>query len=467
MIDPKIIREYDIRGIYNVTLKDRDAFLVGYSFAIYLKETYSESSHIVSVCRDGRLSSPQIVKFLMAGLIKGGVVVHDIGIGPTPLLYFSNFASDVTAGIMVTGSHNPPEYNGFKFIVKKKAFFGEKIKEIFKISQRFHDLPVTEECSAREELSFLDLYINRVSRDYFPKSSKRIVWDCGNGAVGEVVNKLCKLLPGQHIILNEKIDGTFPAHHPDPTVIENLKELVERVIEEKADLGVAFDGDGDRIGVVDSKGRIVWGDQILLILSKDVLEKNPGASIIADVKASKVFFDEVTKSGGKALMWKTGHSHIKQKMVDVGSPLAGEMSGHIFIADNYYGFDDAIYAAIRLIAYLDRKNLSLSEVYDALPKVYNTTEIRVQCDDDKKFDVVEKLKRYFDEHKIVFNDIDGIRFDFPGGWGLIRASNTQDVLVCRFEASSKDDIKTQFFFVASLLKKYDLSMTEELLVINH
>lgn len=467
MIDPRIIREYDIRGIYNVTLKDRDAFLVGYAFAAYLKETYSESLSVVNVCRDGRLSSPQLAKFLMAGLIKGGVTVRDIGIGPTPLLYFSNFVSDVTAGIMVTGSHNPSEYNGFKFIVKKKAFFGKSIRDVFEISKRFSDVQVVDDCRYKKHESFTDLYISRVIADYFAGSTKKVVWDCGNGAVGEVVKKICEKLPGQHIVLNAEIDGTFPAHHPDPTVIENLQQLVEVVIKEKADLGIAFDGDGDRIGVVDSKGRIVWGDQILSILSKDVLEKNPGASIIADVKASQVLFDEVTKNGGKPVMWKTGHSHIKQKMVEIGSPLAGEMSGHIFIADDYYGFDDAIYAAIRLISYLDKKNLSLSEVYEALPKVYNTTEIRVQCDDDKKFDIIEKLKQYFYDHKITFNDIDGIRFEFPGGWGLIRASNTQDVLVCRFEAESRSDIKNQFVFVASLLEKYGLVMTEEHLVINH
>lgn len=467
MIDPRIIREYDIRGIYDRTLKNKDAFFVGYSFALYLKENYQKKSYAVNVCRDGRLSSPQLTNFLISGLIKGGVEVYDIGIGPTPLLYFSNFEGDVIAGIMVTGSHNPAEYNGFKFIVEKKAFFGEKIKALLDISKRMYNLEILEDVSSKKNAVFTDKYIARIASDYFANSTKKVVWDCGNGAVGAVIEKLCEKLPGHHVILNPTVDGTFPAHHPDPTVIENLKQLIDAVKKEGADLGVAFDGDGDRIGVVDSKGRIVWGDQILAILSREILKNNPGAPIIADVKASNVLFDEITKNGGEAIMWKTGHSHIKQKMSEINSPLAGEMSGHIFIADQYYGFDDAIYTAIRLIAYLDREDKSLAEVYDTLPKVYNTTEIRVQCDDDKKFQVIDKLKLYFLKNNIAFNDIDGIRFEFSDGWGLIRASNTQDVLVCRFESLSKDVIKEKFFFVASLLKEHGLSMNEEHLIINN
>lgn len=466
MIDQRIIREYDIRGIYESTLKNKDAFLVGYSFALFLKKHYSNENHIVNVCRDGRLSSPELSKFLISGLLKAGVEVNDIGIGPTPLLYFSDFTSESSAGIMITGSHNPSEYNGFKFIVKNKPFFGSKIRELFEISKNISDDKVELNISNRKETSFFNKYIDRILEDSFINNDKKIVWDCGNGASGEVIEELCKRLKGEHIILNSKIDGMFPAHHPDPTVVENLEQLKNVVAKEKADLGIAFDGDGDRIGVIDSKGRIVWGDQILAILSRDVLSRNKGASIIADVKASNVLFDEIRKNGGNAIMWKTGHSHIKQKMREERSPLAGEMSGHIFIADNYYGFDDAIYTAIRLISYLNKNNISLAEAYDELPKVYNTTEIRVQCDDDKKFAVIDKLKKYFQDKKIKFNDIDGIRFDFPGGWGLIRASNTQDVLVCRFEASSVEKIKANFDFVSRLLKDSGLSMTEDHLLIN-
>ena len=367
---------------------------------------------------------------------------------------------------MVTGSHNPAEYNGFKFIVDKKAFFGSKIRELFDISKKLSDIEVKVDIAAQDSDSFVNRYIDRILPDYFADSKKTVVWDCGNGASGEIVEKLCAKLPGKHILLNEKIDGTFPAHHPDPTVVENLQQLIEAVKSKGADLGVAFDGDGDRIGVVDNSGRIVWGDQILSILSKDVLSRNPGAVVIADVKASNVLFDEVKNNGGVPVMWKTGHSHIKQKMNETKSPLAGEMSGHIFIADNYYGFDDAIYTAVRLISYLDKNNLSLAESYDALPKVYNTTEIRVQCDDDKKFSVIDELTKYFNDHDIKFSNVDGIRFDFDGGWGLIRASNTQDVLVCRFEASSKEKIYDNFNFVSKLLSDFGLAMTDDHLIIN-
>lgn len=466
MIDPRIIREYDIRGIYQKTLQDQDAFFVGYSFALYLKKHFRGKVHKVNVCRDGRLSSPLLVKFLISGLLAGGASVCDIGVGPTPLLYFSNFESDALAGIMVTGSHNPAEYNGFKFIVDKKAFFGSKIRELFDISKELSDIEVKIDVDAQDSDSFMSRYIDRILPDYFADSKKTVVWDCGNGASGEIVERLCGQLPGKHILLNEKIDGAFPAHHPDPTVVENLQQLIEAVKSKRADLGVAFDGDGDRIGVVDNSGRIVWGDQILSILSRDVLGSNPGAVVIADVKASNILFDEIKKNGGVPVMWKTGHSHIKQKMSETNSPLAGEMSGHIFIADNYYGFDDAIYTAVRLISYLDKNNLSLAEAYDALPKVYNTTEIRVQCDDDKKFDVIDELTKYFNGHNINFNNVDGIRFNFDGGWGLIRASNTQDVLVCRFEASSKEKIHDNFNFVSKLLENFGLAMTDDHLAIN-
>jgi len=466
MIDESIIREYDIRGVYNKTLNTRSAYLIGWSFAQYIKKHSKFKSNIVNVCRDGRLSSPALCAHLVEGLRDGGVDVENIGIGPTPLLYYSTFIHQVDAGIMVTGSHNPSDYNGFKFIFNQKPFFGAHIKELFEISKEYQEDKISHPQGSIKHISFTDDYVKMLRETCNMHKDMKIAWDPGNGAAGEVTEKLCNSLPGKHYVINEKIDGNFPAHHPDPTVKENLEQLIELVLEKKCDLGIAFDGDGDRIGIVDKFGRIVWGDKLLIFLAKDILSRKPGSSIIADVKASKTFFDEIKKYGGQPVMWKTGHSNIKQHMKDINSPLAGEMSGHIFIADDYFGYDDALYTAIRLIKLLANSDKKLHEMIDELPHTYATPEIRIECEDSKKFVIVDILQKQMQEANKKFISIDGIRHDFAEGWWLIRASNTQPALVCRIESSSKESIHREFQVLKGLLAKESIDLSDEDLTID-
>ena len=452
-INSSILREYDIRGIVDQTLTIQDAFLVGWSFAKLMGDDY------VNVGCDGRLSSPKLTEALISGLIEGGVKARFIGRGPTPMLYFSTFSeqSKAVAGIMVTGSHNPPTHNGFKFIYKGKSFYGDEIKNLKSISSSYHgDFPMHSDF---ESSDCSELYVKRLLKDCMISSDLKVAWDPGNGAAGEIVEKLVEKLPGTHIVVNEKIDGTFPAHHPDPTVKENLEQLISIVLEQKCDLGVAFDGDGDRIGVVDSKGRIIWGDQLLLLFAREVLDHTPNAVIIADVKASQKLFEGIEAYGGKPLMWKTGYSLIKTKMHEQNSPLAGEMSGHIFFADRYYGFDDALYAALRLINILSSNNQSLSSIIDSLPIVFNTPEIRIDCDDQRKFSVIDEVKKLLDVKGKKYNDIDGIRYNCDEGWWLLRASNTQAVLVVRCEADSEANLKTLCKEISAILNSYDLDVS--------
>lgn len=464
MINDKILREYDIRGIYGETLSEQDAFLVGWSFGQYIRVNFSDKKNfIINVCRDGRVSSKSLTNKLIEGLLEAGIIVNDIGVGPTPMLYFSTFFADTLGGIMVTGSHNPAEYNGFKFIVDKGPFFGEQIKELQKISCRY--LSSQNKISDKPKLykqKFISKYIDLLLNIYPKNAYLKIAWDPGNGAAAEVITKLCEKLPGNHVVINSKIDGSFPAHHPDPTVPENLNQLINVVKNEVCDLGIAFDGDGDRLGVVDRYGRIIWGDQLMIIFARDILKKNLGACVIADVKASNTLFEEIKKYGGVPVISKTGHSNIKMKMKELKALIAGEMSGHIFFADEYFGYDDALYASVRLIKILAENHLSLDEILATLPTVYNTPEIRLKCSDEKKFKIVEEVRKMLTKREISFVDIDGIRCTRNNGWWLLRASNTQDVLVCRFEASTEADIQEQKKFVAELLEPYQIFLPETL-----
>jgi phosphomannomutase len=332
---------------------------------------------------------------------------------------------------MVTGSHNPPDYNGFKLVLQKRSFYGAEI-------QRLGDIAATGTFRTGSgkvtTVQLLDEYVARIAADYDGKRPLTVVWDAGNGATGEALVRLTQTLPGRHILLNEVIDGRFPAHHPDPTEAKNLAQLQAAVMQHRADLGIAFDGDGDRIGVVDAQGRILWGDQLMTVLAADVIRAKPGATIIADVKASQVLFDEIARLGGTPLMWRTGHSIIKSKMAEIGAPLAGEMSGHIFYADRYYGYDDALYAAIRLIGILGRGEASLAELRDRLPAVVNTPELRFPCEEARKFAVVTEVRDRLKKAGADMVDIDGVRVKTKDGWWLLRASNTQAVLVARAEA---------------------------------
>jgi len=375
---------------------------------------------------------------LVDGLVTEGAEVVRIGRGPTPMLYYAAATLGVDGGVMVTGSHNPPDHNGFKFVFQGKPFYGAAIRRLGEIALAL-DAP-QQRRGRFTDLAIRNDYVARLARDYDGARPLTVAWDAGNGATGEVMQELTARLPGRHILLNETIDGTFPAHHPDPTIPENLVQLQQAVAREQCALGVAFDGDGDRIGVVDGRGRILWGDQLMVVLARDVLARHPGAPIIADVKASQVLFDEIARMGGRPVMAATGHSLIKAKLAETRAPLAGEMSGHIFFADGYYGFDDAVYVAVRLLGVLSRSPESLAELGDRLPAVVNTPELRFPCDETRKFEVVHEVRERLRKAQAEMTDIDGVRVRTADGWWLLRASNTQAVLVARAESTTKDGL---------------------------
>ncbi len=445
--DPSILREYDIRGTVGRTLTGEDVRAVGLAFGTLVVRNGGRS---VAVGYDGRLSSPDLEAALVEGLRATGLGVYRAGRGPSPMLYFATKLWQADAGMMVTGSHNPPEYNGIKMSMLGRPFFGEDIKELSRIAASGDFASGAGRAEARAVEA---AYVDRLVADFEPGRALRVAWDPGNGAAGEVVRALSRRLPGRHVVINGEIDGRFPAHHPDPTVEENLEQLKAVVARERCDLGVAFDGDGDRIGVVDSEGRVLWGDQLLLILAGPVLEDHPGATIIADVKASQVFFDEIRRMGGRPLMSRTGHSVIKTMMAETGAPLAGEMSGHIFFAHRYYGYDDALYAAVRLLSILGRSDRSLARMRDAMPQTLNTPELRIDCPEDRKFAVIEEVRsRLRRVDGVTVGDIDGVRVSSAEGWWLLRASNTQPVLVGRCEAASRDGLARQIAELTRQLK---------------
>lgn len=438
IFDPSIIREYDIRGVVDKTLHLEDALALGRAFGTMVVRAGGKR---IMVGYDGRTHSPEFESALVEGLASTGLKIERIGLGPTPMLYFSVFHSNASAGIMVTGSHNPPDQNGFKMLIAKHLpgggpVYGDAIKALADLAKK-EDF--VSGVGLSKKIDVHNLYIDRLLKDH-PTKPMKIVWDCGNGAGGDVVRRVTARLPGEHTLLFADIDGTFPNHHPDPTVPENLRDLQDAVIKNKADFGVAFDGDADRIGAVDGQGRIVAGDQLLAIYASEVLQTHPGATIIADVKASQVLFDKVAEMGGKPLMWKTGHSLIKAKMAETKSPLAGEMSGHIFFADKYYGYDDAIYAAMRLLSLVALSDKSLDVWRDELPGTISTPELRFAVDEARKFMIVDEVKARLKKAGAKINDTDGVRVLTSDGWWLLRASNTQAVLVARAEAKTEEGI---------------------------
>ncbi len=431
--DPTVLREYDIRGIVGRTLHEADAFAIGRVFGSIVARAGGST---IATGYDGRLSSVAMEAALVAGLRASGMAVVRVGRGPTPMLYYAATKLATDGAIMVTGSHNPPDYNGFKMMIGRKPFFGLQIRELGALAAA-GDV-VDEAAGSDRSFDIADDYIARLLQDWDGGSrALKVVWDNGNGSAGDVLGRLVAGLPGEHTVLNGEIDGTFPAHHPDPTVPANLVQLIDAVAAQKADIGIAFDGDADRIGIVDDTGAIMFGDQLMVLLARDVLKSHPGATIIADVKASQVLFDEIAAAGGAPLMWKTGHSLIKAKMAETGSPLAGEMSGHIFFADRWYGFDDALYAAVRALGIVARMTGRLSDVRKALPQVINTPELRFDCDDTRKFAVIEEVAERLLGEKANVSETDGVRVLTDDGWWLLRASNTQAVLVARAEASSE------------------------------
>jgi phosphomannomutase len=429
---PTSLREYDIRGVIGETLGPDDARAIGRGFATLLRRAGGTR---VAVGWDGRDSSPMLAEALVEGLTKSGCDVVRVGLGPTPMLYYAEAVLEVDGGIMITGSHNPPSYNGFKMVFQHRPFFGADIQEIGKLASE-GDWEEAETPGQVSDFDILDQYVERLTAGY-QGGAFRVAWDAGNGAAGPALEKLAKLLPGEHHLLFTEVDSRFPNHHPDPTEEKNLEHLRAEVREKGLDFGIAFDGDGDRIGAIDGEGRIIWGDQLLAILAEPVLKAEPGAIIIADVKASQALYDRIADMGGEPLMWKTGHSHIKSKMREVGSPLAGEMSGHIFFKHDYYGYDDALYAAVRLLGAVRHSGKSLTALKSEMPAMVNTPEMRFQVDETRKFAVVDEVLNRLQATGADVNRTDGARVNTPDGWWLLRASNTQDVLVARAEAKDQ------------------------------
>jgi phosphomannomutase len=393
---------------------------------------------------------------LIRGLTEGGMNVMQIGMGPSPMLYFATYYLDVDGGLQVTGSHNPADYNGFKLLLKGRSVFGQEIQEIGERAASGH---WHEGSGTVEEVDIRSAYVDRLLQDFSGKPY-RIAWDAGNGAAGPILDMLVDRLPGQHHVIFSEVDGSFPNHHPDPTVEKNLADLKALVEREQLDFGIAFDGDGDRIGAVDGKGRVIWGDQLLMILSEPVLKEQPGATIIADVKASQTLFDRVAELGGKPLMWKTGHSLIKSKMKETGAPLAGEMSGHVFFKHRWYGFDDALYAAVRLIEAVSASGKSLTEIMDAMPRTTATPEMRFQVDETRKFAIVDEVRDRLSEAGAKVDATDGVRVSTRDGWWLLRASNTQDVLVARAEAKDGSGVERLIAQIDDQLAKSGVERVE-------
>jgi len=451
--NPTILREYDIRGIVGSTLTEDDAYALGRSYGA---KAHGEGARTVAVGRDGRTHSGMLEAELIRGLNDSGISVVSIGMGPSPMLYFATHYLDVDGGIQVTGSHNPADYNGFKMLLKGRSVYGAEIQEIGQraASGHWHDGSGTI-----EEVDIREAYANRLLQDFSGKPF-RIGWDAGNGAAGPILDMLVERLPGHHHVIFSQVDGTFPNHHPDPTVEANLADLKALVEREQLDFGIAFDGDGDRIGAVDGTGRVIWGDQLLMILAEPVLKEQPGATIIADVKASQTLFDRIAELGGQPLMWKTGHSLIKSKMKETGAPLAGEMSGHIFFKHRWYGFDDALYAALRLIEAVSASGKSLTEIKTAMPKAVATPELRFQVDEVRKFAIIDEVRDRLAADGAKVDATDGVRVSTEDGWWLLRASNTQDVLVARAEAADESGLERLIAQIDDQLEKSGVERTE-------
>lgn len=430
VLAPAILREYDIRGTVGRNLGVADAVAIGRSFATRVRQAGGTR---VAVGRDGRLSSPELEAALVEGLTAGGVDVVRIGVGPTPMLYYAEATLEVDAGVHVTGSHNPRDDNGFKMVLGHRSFYGADVVDLARIAAAG---AWSEGAGTAVDLEVCEAYVGRLMAGY-AGGSYRIGWDCGNGAAGPAVERLVAQLPGEHHLLYPDVDGRFPNHHPDPTVEANLDDLKSLVRERGLDFGIAFDGDGDRIGAVDGEGRVLWGDQLLGILIEPVLAELRGATVVADVKSSRYVFDRIEALGGKAVMGATGHSLMKEAMLAHHAPIAGELSGHIFFAHGWYGFDDALYAAIQLIRAVHLSGQSLTELRSAMPPLVNTPDLRFPVDPVRKFAVIDEVRARLEARGVTVVGIDGVRVTTPEGWWLLRASNTQDVLTARAEAENQ------------------------------
>ena len=432
-INPRIFREYDIRGIVGQDLDDQLVEVLGRAIGTYF---LGRGMRDAALGRDCRLSSPSFAAALTKGLLSTGCGVTDLGTIPTPLLYFAVFEEKKEAGVMITGSHNPPEHNGFKMMAGEETLYGQSIQDIYGVIRRGR---FAEGKGAAKALDIVPRYASYIADRVRLAKKLRVVVDAGNGTGGAVAVPLLERLGCDVQPLYCEMDGRFPNHHPDPTLPEAMADLIRTVRETGADLGIAYDGDADRIGVVDDLGRLIWGDQLMIVFARDILPSHPGAAVISEVKASKVLYDEIAKLGGRPIMWRTGHSLIKKKIREEKAVLAGEMSGHIFFADRWFGFDDAIYASVRLLEILARTGKKLSALLSDLPRTFSTPEIRIYASDEVKFKIVDEVRKELAGRGKVI-DIDGVRAVYPRGWGLVRASNTQAVIVLRFEAETEEDL---------------------------
>ncbi|MFY9590061.1 phosphomannomutase/phosphoglucomutase [Rickettsia endosymbiont of Halotydeus destructor] len=494
-INKEIFRAYDIRGNGSTDITEIVAYKIGFCFA---EITISNSNNKICVGRDGRLTSPTLYNSLVKGLIDGGASVISIGVVPTPLLYFADKKLSPAASIMITGSHNPKDDNGFKMVVGSKSFFGSQIQDLLIriLDSSFNVIPTSsyvtpasptvtpaspyvipakagiqktinnklDSCFRRNDSGNSIEYNNNIKSKYLDRildnisinPKLKVAWDPGNGAAGDITEALKKRLPNNNIVINSTIDGNFPSHHPDPTKPSNLKQLIEIVTQENCDIGIAFDGDGDRLGIVSSKGQILFGDQIICLFAEDILKEYPKATIILDVKASQLVIDQIKSYGGQPLIWRTGHPFIKSKMQETNALLAGEMSGHIFFADKYYGYDDAVYAALRFLDLLSRSNKSLDEFIENLPKSYSTPEIKIAVSDTMKFKIIAEIKEQLLKEGVEFNDIDGVRVNTEQGWWLLRSSNTEPAIIARAESISENGLEKITATINRYLKKYEL-----------
>ena len=453
MYQSVIFREYDIRGVYNKEFDNDFAYNLGKSFASYLFKRLNKKDLYVTIGQDARLSCPAISKALTKGLLESGVRVSHLGLVTTPVCYFSTFEiPGVDGAVQITGSHNPPEYNGFKISFGKSTIFGEEIQKLRMIMEKNDYISGT---GSESTYDIFPQYYARYKKEFGQIKPVKVVLDCGNGAGGSVARGLFNAVGLDPVILFEKPDGTFPNHHPDPTVEKNLKHLCDEVLKTGAICGIGFDGDADRIGVVDHTGKMLYGDELMVIIARSILETNKGAKIIGDVKCSDRMYDDVTKHGGIPVMWKTGHSLVKEKIKIEKSPFGGEMSGHIFFADRNYGYDDAPYAALRLVEILSKTGKTIPDLMAGLPPAFNTPEIRIDTTEDKKLLIVEKMKEAFSKGgDFKINLTDGIRISFPYGWALCRSSNTQPVLVLRYESDTQEGLNKIKNQVEAVVNKY-------------
>lgn len=453
IISPIIFREYDIRGVYNKQFDDEFAYHLGKAFCSYVYKKTGKKSFRLSLGHDARTSSGPLIENLRKGFVESGAEVYMLGMVTSPISYFSTFALDLEGGIMVTGSHNPPEYNGFKISFGKTTIHGAEIQELYKIITAKDYIEGTGSSKTHD---IFPEYLERYKKEFGQLKPIKVVLDCGNGAGGVIVKRLFEAVGLTPEILFEKPDGTFPNHHPDPTVEENLVDLAKKVKETGAICGIGFDGDADRIGIVDHTGKMIYGDELMTIYARDILKTSPGGKVVGDVKCSDRMYADIAKHGGVPVLWKTGHSLIKDKVKTEKAPFGGEMSGHIFFADRNYGYDDAPYAGLRLCEILSKTGKNVQQLLEGLPPAFNTPEIRIDTTEEKKVLIVEKVKEAFskpsDDFKV--NLIDGIRISFADGWALARASNTQPVLVVRFESSSEAGLKKIQDSVMNVVNQY-------------